>query len=115
MKSDLYYNAITMEFEDNSFQLPTNLSGECLEHVRSGTWKIGLVADNPDIENKSSDIFYMDAKDHAGQTYRKFRNKVPVTLYDNSQVEAHIIHWHETGKWFCVTFDSFWNQFDDEA
>jgi len=102
----------TMEFVDGDFRRRTNLAPSCFEHVQTGKWKIGVFADNPHIEDETSDTFYMDATGLDDETYRCFKNKVPVTLYDNSQVDAHIIHWHQSGQWFCVTFDTFWEQFE---
>ena len=102
----------TMEFVDAPFRCQTNLAQSCFEHVQTGKWKIGRFADNPHIEDETSNTFYMDATGPDDTQYRRFKNKVPVTLYDNSQVDAHIIHWHKSGQWFCVTFDTFWEQFE---
>lgn len=97
-----------MEFTDNSFHLQTNLSKSCFDKLQSGVWKIGRIDDNPGIEEKSNETFYK-TKEVAGQSVRCFKHKVPVVLYDGSTVEAHIIHWHRLGRWFCVTFDRFWD------
>ena len=101
-----------MEFVDASFHCQTNLGQNSFEKIKSGEWKIGVFADNADIEDEQSDKFYTNYE-YNGETLRGFKNKVPVTLYDKSQVNAHIIHWHKGGKWFCVTFHPFWDQFDD--
>ena len=69
---------------------------------RSG-WKLGLFEDNPGIEDKACDTFY---------TERRLKNKVHVTLCDGSKVYAHIIHWNESGQWFCVTFSPFWDRLE---
>jgi hypothetical protein len=102
-----------MDFVDAPFRCQTNLAPSCFGHIQTGAWKIGLFADNPRIEDETSDTFYMDAKGLDDQKYRCFKNKVPVTLYDKSQVDAHVIHWHKSGRWFCVTFDTFWEQFNE--
>jgi len=101
-----------MEFVDNTFRFQTNLGGSCFDKLQAGTWKIGLFADNPCIENESSDEFYENGKGALeNTTSRHFKNKVCCTLYDKSRVEAHIIHLHGEGRWFCVTFDTWWDQF----
>ena len=99
-----------MRFVDNTFCFDTNLGGSCFDKLQAGTWKLGLFADNPGIENENSDTFYKDvtmlglADD---KTFRCLKNKVCCVLYDKSTVEeAHIIHWHEGGGWFCISFES---------
>ena len=99
-----------MSFVDNTFRFKTNLGDSCFDNLQAGTWKLGLFADNPDIENESSNKFYEDVTVD-DNTRRCFKNKVCCTLYDKSIVEAHIIHWHKSGEWFSVSFDKWWNQF----
>ena len=104
-----------MEFVDNAFRLKTNLAGSCFDSLQSGLWKIGRIEDNPGIEDETNDTFYKTVKQPIDDTeHRCFRNKVSIVMYDDTTCEAHIIHWHGTGGWFCVTFSTFWDQFQDE-
>lgn len=99
-----------MEFVDDSFRLQTNLDQGSFDKLQNGVWKIGLIADNPGITEETNDIFY-ETVEHNSKEVRCFKKKVPVVLYDESTVTAHIIHWYENGEdegWFCVTFDPFW-------
>jgi len=76
-------------------------------------WKIGLIADNPSMAVESNDTFYETVKGRNNEKCRCFKNKVPVVLYDKSAVTAHLIHWHRSEGWFCVTFDKLWDQCDN--
>jgi len=97
-----------MEFVDNTFRFKTNLGDSCFDKLHTGVWKIGLFADNLGIDNENSDKFYEDVivgdktKDAGDKTIRCFKNKVCCTLYDESIVDAHIIHWHKSGRWFSL-------------
>jgi len=103
-----------MEFVDNSFRLQTNIAESSFAPLQNGLWKIGRIEDNPGIENESNDIFYKTVKHPTDDTeYRRFKNKVSVVMYDETTCEAHIIHWHKSGGWFCVSFDNFWDQFSE--
>ena len=98
-----------MEFVDNSFRLKTNLDKASFDKLQTGQWKIGLITDNPGIAEESNDTFY-ETVERDNEKLRCFKNKVSVVLYDQSTVTAHIIHWHSSEGWFCVTFDTFWDQ-----
>ena len=101
-----------MEIVNNTFDFETNLDGSCLDKLKQGVWKLGIFSDNPGIEDETSDIFYKDVTTKDG-TERSFKNKVRCTLYDKSIVEAHIIHLNAAKGWFCVTFDAFWDQLEN--
>lgn len=102
-----------MEFVDKTFRLKTNLGASSFASLQKGIWKIGRIKDNPGIEDESNDTFYETVKRPLDDTeHRCFKNKVSVVLYDDTTTTAHIIHWHRTGGWFCVTFNSFWDQFE---
>lgn len=101
-----------MEFVDNAFRLQTNLAESTFASLQNGLWKIGRIEDNPGIEDESNDTFYETVKHPLDDTeYRCFKKKVPVVLYDNTNYMTHIIHWHKSGGWFCVSFSTFWDQF----
>ena len=99
-----------MNFVDTNFSQQTNLDKDCAEYLTNGIWKIGLIKDNPGIDNPTNDQFYTTEKGIDEQEYRCFQNKVNVELYDNSKVYAHIIHWVKSEGWFCVSFHEFWNK-----
>lgn len=91
--------------------IDTNLDGDLYENLISGIWKIGLIKDNDGIIDETS-RFYKD-KGSGNNSYRSFRNKVGVRLLDSSFADAHIIHWCPVDGYFCVTFDTFWDKFDE--
>lgn len=91
--------------------IDTNLGGASYEKLLSGIWKIGLIKDNEGIADKTS-RFYED-KESENTSYRSLRNKVGVRLLDSSFADAHIIHWCPVEGYFCVTFDTFWDKFDE--
>ena len=103
-----------MEFADREFRLQTNLAASSFKNLQSGLWKIGRIQDNPGLENESSDTFYETVKHpfESDTEHRCFKNKVSVVLYDDTKSDAHIIHWHRSGGWFCVSFSPFWDQFE---
>ena len=45
--------------------------------------------------------------------HRCFKNKVLIKLLNGSEKTAHIIHWCVNDDYFCITNDSFWDQFED--
>ena len=100
-----------MIFSTKQGQINTNLGYFDFERLSKGIWKLGLIKDNDGIITKSDDKFYEDYECDR-KKYRKFKNKVNVKLIDGSIVNQHIIHWVESDGYFCVTFDSFWDQFD---
>lgn len=91
----------------------TNLAQDCFRSLEEGKWEIGLFSDNPNLENENSDFF----KDHEVKEMnvkkRCLRNKVNVVLMNGSSKTAHIIHWHPSNGYFCITNDTFWDQFQD--
>ena len=105
-----------MRYSNNNFSINTNLADKCFENLLDKTWKIGMIDDNKDLLNENNDMFYKTVT-YPGfndNQVRVFKNKVNVRLYDNTEVKAHIIHWVKSSGWFCVTFNSFWDQFDGE-
>ena len=105
-----------MIFKQNNFEIHTNLAGKSYEKLMCGEWKLGFISDNQGLDNKENDQFYqtVQVKD-IGQdekNHRCFKNKVMVRLIDGSTVNQHIIHWVKSKGYFCITTDSFWDQFD---
>ena len=93
--------------------IKTNLAGDCFKSLKDGEWELGLFSDNPNLKNEDSDFF----KDYIVKEFnvkkRCLRNKVNVTLIDGTLKTAHIIHWHPGNGYFCITNDTFWDQFKD--
>ena len=103
-----------MIFKFEKHEINTNLASKCYDYLVDGTWKIGLVNDNKLITDKTSN-YYEDKTinlHNNEQTSRVFRNKINVKLIDGTRVNAHIIHWHPTNGYFCITLNNFWDQFD---
>lgn len=100
-----------MLFKTQYVEINTNLADNSYQKLINGIWKLGLVNDNPGIDDKSSS-FYQDYQSKNNITYRSFKNKVNVVLADNSTITAHIIHWVKSDGYFCITVDNFWDQFD---
>ena len=100
-----------MRFITNGIEINTNLAEKSFEQLQNGTYKIGVFSDNPGINNEDNDNFYTTEK-YKNKTFRTFRNKVKVKLLDGSIINAHIIHWHPSRKYFCITTSLFWDQFD---
>ena len=100
-----------MRFTTNGIEIHTNLAEKSFEKLQNGTFKIGIFSNNPGINNEDNDNFYT-TKTYKKQQIRVFRNKVNVKLLDGNTVNAHIIHWHPSRKYFCITTSPFWDQFD---
>jgi len=80
-----------------------NFEGGCFEQLLSGEWKIGLIKDNPGIENRQNNVFYEDGGIlYKNERFRVFKDRVYVRLGDGSYVEGNIIYWNLWGGWFCV-------------
>ena len=111
----MFYNENTMLFKQRGIELQTNLADKSYEKLISGEWKLGFISDNQGLNNKENDKYYqtVQVKD-LGQdkNHRSFKNKVQVKLIDGSIVNQHIIHWVKSYGYFCVTTNSFWDQFD---
>ena len=104
-----------MIYKDENFKIQTNLVDSSFENLTNGTWKIGLIKDNPGITNEENDRYYKSENIKIGETdenIRCFKNKVNVKLYDGTETHAHIIHWVKSMGWFCITYSKFWDQFD---
>lgn len=95
----------------------TNIGYPDFKKLEGGIWEIGLISDNPGLNDSSSDYYKTVQKKIIGndQTsdHRCFKNKVLIKLLDGSEKNAHIIHWCRNGGYFCITNDSFWDQFID--
>ena len=95
----------------------TNIGYPDLKKLEEGIWEIGLISDNPGLNDSSSDYYKTVQKNVIGddQTseHRCFKNKVLIKLLDGSEKNAHIIHWCRNGGYFCITNESFWDQFID--
>ena len=97
-----------------------NISGTDYSKLVSGVWKLGWIADNVGLEDKTNDTFY-ETQEHEGHdgkptTIRCFKNKVPLKTEDGTTCLAHIIHWvpggvGNTSGFFCVSVSTFWDQF----
>ena len=100
-----------MLFTTNGIEINTNLAEKSFEQLQNGTFKIGIFNDNPGINNEDNDNFYT-TETYKKQKIRVFRNKVNVKLLDGNTMNAHIIHWHPSRQYFCITISPFWDQFD---
>lgn len=104
-----------MIFNFEGKDINTNLAGDSYQKLINGEWKLGLISDNHGLDDKSSH-YYKDYSTKVGEEDNKgriFKNKVQLKLIDNSIVTKHIIHWVPLGDYFCITEDSFWDQFSD--
>jgi hypothetical protein len=109
-----------MIFKQNNFEIQTNLGGKSYNQLLNGKWKLGFISDNQGLDDENNDNYYhtVQVKDQGqgqGQdekNHRSFNNKVQVKLIDGSIVNQHIIHWVKSDGYFCVTTNSFWDQFD---
>ena len=100
-----------MLFTTNGKEIYTNLAEKSFEQLQNGTYKIGLFSDNPGINDKNNNTYYETITIENKQK-RVFKNKVTVNLLDGNIINAHIIHWHQSREYFCITISPFWNQFD---
>ena len=95
----------------------TNLAGDCYKCLEEGVWEIGLISDNPGLDNIESDYYKTVKRENKLETqnsdHRCFKNKVLIKLLDGSEKSAHIIHWCVNGGYFCISNDCFWDQFED--
>ena len=101
-----------MIYTYNSRDINTNLGGDCYEKLSNGEWKIGFLSDNEGLDDKNNDNFYKDYKNRDNENARAFKNKVSVRLVDGNTVEKHIIHWCPSDNYFCISEDTFWDQFE---
>ena len=104
-----------MIFKQNNFEIQTNLGGQPYDQLLNGKWKLGFISDNQGLDDESNDDYYHTVKikiHNKDENYRAFKNKVNVRLIDGSIVNQHIIHWVKSDGYFCITTDSFWDQFD---
>lgn len=91
----------------------TNLASKCYNNLENGLWEIGLFSDNPDLSNKNSDYFEDFTSEGEDEKVRILRNKVKVLLLNGKTKYAHIIHWHPSNGYFCITNSNFWDKFDN--
>lgn len=98
----------------------TNLAGDCYKCLEEGVWEIGLISDNPGLDNIQSDYYKTVERDAdlKGSQENKvdrrcFKNKVLIKLLDGSEKTSHIIHWCVNGGYFCISNDPFWDQFEE--
>ena len=95
----------------------TNLAGDCYKCLEEGVWEIGLISDNPGLNDSQSDYYKTVQRnikvENQTSDHRCFKNKVLIKLLNGSKKTAHIIHWCVNDDYFCITNDSFWDQFED--
>ena len=104
-----------MIYQYNNQSYNTNLAGNSYNNLQSGVWKLGLIEDNYNITNEDSDYYILKTIDNLGEKVEKkvFKNKVFVKLINGERVHAHIIHWCPRAGYFCITTDTFWDQFSE--
>ena len=96
--------------------ITTNLAGRDYKCLEEGVWEIGLISDNPGLNDSQSDYYktvQRNNKKNQTSDHRCFKNKVLIKLLNGSEKTAHIIHWCVNDDYFCITNDSFWDQFED--
>tara|TARA_B100000795_G_C22777040_1_gene430487 strand:- start:374 stop:706 length:333 start_codon:yes stop_codon:yes gene_type:complete len=98
-----------MEFISGNFKLKTNLGEEFFKHkLDSSEWVIGMIDDNPGINDENNNNFYMDIIVEEEST-RVFKDWVSVKLFDKTTRCGHLEHWYPSGKgWFAISFDEKW-------
>ena len=104
-----------MIFTYNGKDINTNLAGDLYQKLLNGEWKLGLISDNYGLDDESS-RYYKDCTKKIGSEEVKckiFKNKVKLKLIDDTIVNKHIIHWVPSKNYFCITEDSFWDQFNE--
>lgn len=90
----------------------TNLGGKDFENLKEGIWEIGLISDNPGLNDIKSDFYKTNVLNNETE-YRILKSKVLIQLIDGNKKNCHIIHWCPDDNYFCITNDIFWNQFTD--
>jgi hypothetical protein len=97
--------------------ITTNLAGDCYKCLEEGVWEIGLISDNPGLNDSQSDYYKTVQRnikvENQKSDHRCFKNKVLIKLLNGSKKTAHIIHWCVNDGYFCISNDSFWDQFKD--
>lgn len=101
-----------------------NRNGLSYKLYEDGIHKLGLISDNPGIDNCDNSDYYEEVKKEykttntsssTNTTTRKqFKNKIRVKLIDNNYLTAHLIHWVPNDGYFFVTQDKFWDKFDNK-
>lgn len=104
-----------MEFISGNFRLKTNLEEEFFKpKLDSGEWVIGMIEDNPGMNDKANNNFYMDVSVTSSDnetTERSFKNWFSVKLFDGTCRHGHLAHWYPGTKgWFAISFDEKWNK-----
>ena len=96
----------------------TNICYPDFQKLETGVWEIGLISDNPGLNDSNSDYYKTVKREKIGENqtsdHRCFKNKVLIKLLDGSQKNAHIIHWCCNGGYFCITNDVFWDNLEDK-
>lgn len=107
------YKVMLYQYNNQSYN--TNLAGDTFNKLQSGVWKLGLINDNNDITNEESDYYKLETFNHLTEKVEKkiLKNKVYVKLINGERTLAHIIHWCPIDGYFCITTDTFWDQFND--
>ena len=96
----------------------TNIAGDDFIKLQEGKWEIGILEDNPGLDDINNNNFYKDNRDDNKKSNKKriLKNKVNVKLIDGKTKYAHIIHWNLNGpdaKFFCIDNNIFWNKFEE--
>lgn len=103
-----------MIYQFNNNKYNTNLAGNSFKKLQNGIWKFCLISDNDGITDEDTDYYKTVEIDLHGQKQSKriLKNKNFVNMTDGTRDKLHIIHWNPSDGYFCVTTDSFWDQFD---
>ena len=54
----------------------TNLAGDCYKCLEEGVWEIGLISENPGLDNIQSDYYKTVKRENQNSDHRCFKNKV---------------------------------------
>jgi hypothetical protein len=93
-----------------------NLGLDLLNKINNNEWKFFKINENPNLLDESNtDYFFSEKNEDTNNEHKCFKNKVMIKTVDGMQYNAHIIHWVRSGGWGCISFDEFWNQFNDKG
>ena len=103
-----------MLFKYNEAEINTNLGGKCFNSLINGDWKIGLISENPNLLDTSSNYYVKSNKSRnkVDESSVHLKNKINLKLIDNSTIYGHVIHIVPSDNYFCVDTNSFWDQFE---
>ena len=105
-----------MIYKYKNISINTNLIGSSFNKLETGIWKLGLISDNIDIIDENSchyETTTINNMINIEEERKILKNKVFVKLINGERVYAHIIHFDKIGKYFCITEDTFWDQFEN--